>query len=415
MSGTDAPFDDADVGRGRLAWLRAATRARFRRARTRTTRSLLRGRFAIVITLVMLLMIAVFLVPLSIIFIGPGDGGVLWRRFDGGTVFGPALGEGYHIVWPWDRVYIYDLRLQYWHEDIYALSSDGLSLSVGVAVRYRLSPDNLAYLQESVGPDYVAKVIKPQVAAVVRELVALYPMESLLGPLRNQVQKAIYKAVTDRSHLNAIGALDASTGADANRPGRPPTAASGPKVAGVSGHVNTRVNTLNRPLILLQDLLISRIVIPKPVRAAINAKLRQSERVQEYAYRLSIERYEAELKVVQAEGIRRFENTVAPGITKGYLKLRGIEATEALARSPNTKIIVIGGSNGLPLILNTGNGVARPGSAVPVAPPLPPATSPMQPSPQPANTPLPTNLPPARPAPAAVPPRPAGVPAGATP
>ena len=313
MSGVDTPLSPEIAGDGRFAWLRRTTKAWRARAASAQGKSMLRGRAGLIISLVMLLMVIVFVIPLSLIFIGPGSGGVLWSRFGGGTQFKPAYGEGFHIIWPWDRMYIYDLRLQNWHEDLYALTSDGLSLSVEVAARYRLSPDNLAYLQDAVGPEYVSKIISPQVGAVVRKLIALYPMDSLLGPLRNQVQEAVLKTLTDRSRLNEIGALDAYTGADGTVINQPPIESIGPSRASVGGHVNTQVNALNRPLILLQDLLISRIVIPAPVRAAINAKLQEAERVQEYSYSLAAQRDETERQALQAQGIRRFEDIVGGG------------------------------------------------------------------------------------------------------
>ncbi len=275
--------------------------------------------------------------------------------------------------------------MQNWHEDLYALTSDGLSLSVEVATRYRLSPENLAYLQDAVGPEYVAKVISPQVGAAVRKLIALYPVESLLGPLRNQVQEVIFNTLTDRSRLNEIGALDAYTGSDRSVPAGQPVQDAGPSRASDDGHVNTKVNTLNRPLILLQDLLISRIVMPEPVQAAINAKLREAQRAQEYNYRLAAERDEAERQSIKADGIRHFEDIVGRNLSKGYLTLRGIEATEALALSPNAKVVVVGGSQGLPLILNTGSstvlGGATAGQGVSATPPTqPPTSTTMQPS-----------------------------------
>ncbi|WP_158931155.1 prohibitin family protein [Acidisphaera sp. S103] len=314
-----------------------------------------RSHFGLIIALVMLLMVAVFLLPLSVVFVGPGSGGVLWKRFAGGTQFQTALGQGFHLIWPWDRIYIYNLQLQQWHDDLYALTSDGLSLSVEVATRYRLSAQNLAYLQDAVGPDYVAKVISPQVGAAVRKLIALYPVESLLGPLRNQVQEVIFNTLTDRSRLNEIGALDADTGSDRSPSEAHPVQDSGASRASRDGHVNTKVNSLNRPLILLQDLLISRIVMPEPVQTAINAKLEEAQRAQEYNYRLAAERDEAERQAIKAEGIRRFDDIVGSSLTKSYLTLRGIEATQALALSPNAKVVVVGGSQGLPLILNTGD------------------------------------------------------------
>ena len=307
------------------------------------------------------LMILVFLAPISIVFIEPGHGGVLWRRFGGGTAFQPAIGEGYQLIWPWDRMTVYDLRIQTWEASLQALTSDGLDITLEMVVRFRLSPGNLAFLHESVGPEYVRRLVRPQVEAEVHEMVALYPIEQVLGPLRTQIQRATMTALTDRVGLNSMGPIDPATGADVPLATSPSIEQEGPPRATVGGLVNNAINRLNRPLLLLQDILISRIVMPPRVRAAIEAKLEQNQRAQEYQYRLQSEQQEAERRVIEADGIRRAQEIISRNLTPGYLTLRGIEATEALARSPNAKTIIIGGGNGLPLILNTGE-IGSPGA-----------------------------------------------------
>lgn len=320
-----------------------------------------------IIGLLLGLMALVFIAPLSIVFVEPGHGGVLWRRFGGGTAFGPAIGEGVTIIAPWDRLFVYDLRLQTWEASLQTLTGDGLAISLDVVLRFRPSPNNLAYLHAAVGPEYVTKLIRPQVEGVVHELIALYPIEHVLGPLRTQIQRATLTALIDRSRVNSMGPIDPFTGADTPNLASMPVASAGPPSAASGGLVNTEVNSLNRSLLLVQDILISRIVMPDRVRAAIEAKLEQNQRAQEYEYRLAVERAESERKVIEADGIRRFQEMVSGSLTPGYLTLRGIQATEALARSPNAKTIIIGGANGLPLILNAGNGAAPMSAVAPAA------------------------------------------------
>lgn len=340
------------------------------------------------------LMVLLFILPQSLVFIEPGHGGVLWRRFGGGTAFEPALGEGTHLVLPWDKVYVYDLRLQSWEANLQTVTADGLAISLDVVLRFRLSASNLAFLHASVGPDYVAKLIRPQVEAVVHELVALYPIEQVLGALRTEIQRATLTALTDRGRLNSMGRLDPFTGTDARDPPMGSAATVGTPSAATGGTVNVDATTLNRALALVQDILISRIVMPDRVRAAIEAKLEQNQRAQEYEYRLAAERAESERKVIEADGIRRAQEMIAGSLTPGYLTYRGIEATLALAASPNAKIVLIGGANGLPLILNTGDGPS-PGGSPPLLNQLPRAAAT-----DPASAPLPGT---AFPPPAALP------------
>jgi regulator of protease activity HflC (stomatin/prohibitin superfamily) len=105
-------------------------------------------------------------------------------------------------------------------------------------------------------------------------------------------------------------------------------------------------------IIELKDVLISRVALPPRIKDAIEAKLAQEQIAQEFDFRLERERKEAERKRIEARGIRDFQHMVSEGIKGGLLKWKAIEATLALARSQNAKMIVIGaGEDGLPVIL----------------------------------------------------------------
>ena len=103
----------------------------------------------------------------------------------------------------------------------------------------------------------------------------------------------------------------------------------------------------------IHDVLIKNIVLPPKIAAAIEKKLEQEQVALEFEFRVVRERQEAERKRVEAEGIRDFQAIVAKTIDEELLQWKGIEATLELAKSDNAKIIIVGGSDGLPLILNT--------------------------------------------------------------
>ncbi|UCD18513.1 MAG: prohibitin family protein, partial [Candidatus Zixiibacteriota bacterium] len=64
------------------------------------------------------------------------------------------------------------------------------------------------------------------------------------------------------------------------------------------------------------------------------------------------ETQEAERKRIEAQGIADFQKIVSSGVTKSLLTWKGIEATEKLAQSPNSKVVIIGSAaDGLPIIL----------------------------------------------------------------
>jgi len=111
--------------------------------------------------------------------------------------------------------------------------------------------------------------------------------------------------------------------------------------------------------------------LPPRIKAAIERKAEQYQATLEYDFRIEREKKERDRKKIEAEGIRDFQDTVARTITPEYLRLRGIEATISLATSQNSKVIVIGGKDGLPLILNTGDDGSAKSSAVVGASPGP--------------------------------------------
>ncbi|MDO7741758.1 MAG: prohibitin family protein, partial [Flavobacteriales bacterium] len=109
---------------------------------------------------------------------------------------------------------------------------------------------------------------------------------------------------------------------------------------------------LSENYLRLNDVLIRNIRLPKTLEAAIERKLQQEQESLEYEFRLEKASKEADRMRIEAEGIRDYQAIVSKGISQELLKWKGIEATSALANSPNTKVVVIGSAkDGLPLIL----------------------------------------------------------------
>jgi len=104
--------------------------------------------------------------------------------------------------------------------------------------------------------------------------------------------------------------------------------------------------------IMVQQVLLRRIGLPPVVANAIQEKLRREQEAEQMKFVLQKEQQEAERKRIEAQGIADFQRIVAQGISAQLLEWKGIEATEKLASSSNTKIVVIGNSKtGLPIIL----------------------------------------------------------------
>ncbi|WP_375413901.1 prohibitin family protein [uncultured Bradyrhizobium sp.] len=338
----------------------------------------------------------VMLAPYVLITVPSGHLGVLWLRFFGGTVVGEGLDEGLHPIFPWDRIYIYDARLKQHSETYDVVSRDGLSLQVEVTFRWRLLKSHIGGLHRDIGPNYLEVLLIPEVGSVAREVIARYDWQALASSQRLLIQQGMLSTAT--------GCELGGTSPTGVAPGPPTDRASNPFLTrlftapGLAAAPACPVRQPELQYVGITDILIRSVILPASLRLAIERKLEQSQVSLEYDFRILREVKESERKAIEAQGIAAFQRTVQSGISETYLKWRGIEATLELARSPNSKVVVIGGNNGLPIILNTGDEVRGGPAAAPSAPKAdlpPPALPPNQPGePPPGPNVSPTSPPP---------------------
>lgn len=296
------------------------------------------------VAVMVLLLIGFVLYPYMLITVPSGHAGVLWKRFSGpgiycwcilpsGTVLNPdeIRHEGLHIIWPWDKLFLYDLRLQSSTQKFNAISSDGVSVTAQITIRYQLNFNSVAVLHEFIGPAYLNTVLIPEIGSVTRAVIAKYKAEDVYSTKRQQIQDEIQStAVTSlATHLDSLFQAEAS----------------------VQATPTNYENFLQHSIMILDTPVLS-IELPTDIVSAINEKIEQYYKIKEYQYRAEREVEESKRKQIEANGIAAFQRTVTQGISDSYLRWQGIQATLALAQSPNTKIIIIGsGKGGLPIIL----------------------------------------------------------------
>jgi regulator of protease activity HflC (stomatin/prohibitin superfamily) len=284
----------------------------------------------IVIYLMVATLVSFLIAPNVIVTVPTGHVGILWKRFRGGTQLDPRLlkDEGMRVLLPWDKLFLYDLRLQT-HDDTYnAISKDGVYLTTTINIRFRLKHDAVPQLHQTIGPDYVKRMLSPEIGNRAREIFAEYTAEEIYSTKRQEIQKKI------RTHTEAmLGQSSFSRTEQESEYGE---------------HYKISLDEM----LIIYDTLVLGLELPAAVNAAINRKIEQYYLVQEYGFRVEREKKESERKAIEANGIRDFQQTVTQGISDSYVRWRGIEATLQLAQSPNTKIVIIGsGKDGLPVIL----------------------------------------------------------------
>jgi len=295
------------------------------------------------VTLLTTLFLIVVLWPYVVITVPSGQVGVLWYRLLGfelycgcfvgrGTVLDPRelKEEGLHLMAPWNRLFLYELRLQSATQTYNAISKDGVSVTVQINVRFQLLHNSVAVLHKFIGPDYFATVVSPEIGSQARQIISEYTAQEVYRS-REAIQEQV-RANARKSlgvNLNELVQPEAMEQPD-------------PK------HYN---NFLQGSIQILDTLVLS-IELPPAIVGAINRQTQQFYEIQEYKFRVEREAQESKRKQIEANGIAAFQQTVSQGISDSYLRWRGIEATLALAQSHNAKIVIIGtGKDGLPIIL----------------------------------------------------------------
>ncbi len=251
--------------------------------------------------LALVLIIALFN---SVTRVGTGHVGVLTLF---GRVTGETLAEGMHVINPLKTNNELSIQTQSVKESASVPSSEGLMMNLDTSLIYHLNPDRASEVFQKTGSDYEDKLVEPMLRAAIREATASHSANSLYTGEREMVAKQILDQLTIQ---------------------------------------------LNQRGITVENVLLRDIQLPATLKASIEAKQQAEQEALAMNFRLQKETQEAQRKRIEAQGVRDFQQIVAQGISPQLLQWKGIEATELLAKSSNTKVVVIGNSkNGLPLIL----------------------------------------------------------------
>lgn len=264
------------------------------------------GKFIIMGVFFLLVFIA--LTNTTFLTIESGEKGVLFKKFGGGLEKEVVYDQGFHVVAPWNTMFIYNVRTAEDFEEMDVLSKNGLSIKVELSYRYSPNPQKIGYLHDQIGKDYDVTIIKPEIRSATREVIGQYFPEELYSTKREAIQQEIYT-----------------------------------KTAKSIGEKN----------ILLDAILIRSVTLPENLRTAIEKKLEEEQLSLQYEYKIDRERQEGERRVIEAQAKADANRILNASLTDKILRDKGIEATLLLAESPNSKVVVVGGSgDGLPLILN---------------------------------------------------------------
>ncbi len=260
------------------------------------------------VALILILMILSILSSTVFVTVPPGHKGVLFKRIGEGVVVDKVYDEGFQIVAPWNTMEKYDVRFSDRTEEMDVLSKNGLSIIIDLSWRYNPLHDEVGFLHKKIGKGYADAIILPEIRSATREVIGKYLPEELYSTKRDAIQDEIFQMTKD---------------------------ALKPK------HIN------------LDAVLIRSVVLPETLRNAIEQKLQEEQLSFQYEFRLDRERKEAERKIIEAQAKADANKILNASLTDKILQDKGIEATLELSKSPNSKVVIVGGQDGgLPLILN---------------------------------------------------------------
>jgi regulator of protease activity HflC (stomatin/prohibitin superfamily) len=202
--------------------------------------------------------------------------------------------------------------------ELEVLTNRGLPINLELAIRFQPEYETVGVLHQEVGPDYVNTIIVPDIDSILRKNIGHYNPEDIYINKENILSNII---------VNAL-------------------------------------NELGKKYVNIHSIVIRRVVLPEPIKQAIEEKLVEEQRFQTYDFKLKTEEKEAERRAIEATGIankqrieaagiRDYQQIIKESLNEDMLKWHGIQASLKLSESDNAKVIVIGaGKNGLPLIGN---------------------------------------------------------------
>lgn len=257
---------------------------------------------------IFVILLLVIIISKSAVIIGSGEAGVLYKTLGDGVVTDkPPLGEGFHIVAPWNKVFIYEVRRQEIFEKMKVLSSNGLDIQLDASAWYMPRYEDLGNLHQKIGENYLQRILLPTIRSAARSVVGRYTPEQLYSSKRDAIQQEIFeetKKIVDEQYI------------------------------------------------VLDEVLVRDVTLPPTIKDAIERKLRQEQESLEYEFRLEKAEKEAQRQRIEAQGKADANRILSASLTDKILQDKGIEATLMLAQSPNAKVVVVGsGDDGLPLIL----------------------------------------------------------------
>jgi len=276
------------------------------------------GHYAGTVRIVGVVIVVIGLLISSVKIIDAGQVGV---QVLFGKVQDEVLESGLHIINPVVEVTTFDVRTQNYtmsakdnegqvqgDDAIRVLSSDGLEVTIDLSILYKINPAKAPFILQNIGENYQNNIVRPVTRTAIRDNAVNYQAVDLYSTKREEFQYKINKTISENFAKNGLE---------------------------------------------VQQILVRNITLPESVRASIESKIQAEQDAQKMQFVLQKERQEADRKRVEAQGIADYQKIISQGLTEQQLQYQSILAQKEIALSPNTKIIILGGTGkGNPIMLS---------------------------------------------------------------
>lgn len=236
-----------------------------------------------------------------------------------GEVKPTILESGLHIVNPLIDVTPFDIQTQNYtmsalneegakvgDDAIRVLSADGLEVIIDLTVLYRVLPSDAPQIFKKLGVNYSDKIVRPVTRTRIRDNAVFYDAVALYSSKREEFQTRIYNSIEKDFKSRGL---------------------------------------------VLEQLLIRNINLPASVKTTIESKINAEQEAQKMTFVLQKEKQEAERKRVEAQGIADYQRIISSGLTDKQLQYESIKAQLEIAKSQNSKVIIMNGKSN-PIILS---------------------------------------------------------------
>lgn len=261
---------------------------------------------ALLIGLISTLLVAIQALGRFAVVIPAGEVGVIETL---GKVSATTLNPGIHFLNPFTEVVTFSTRIQDLKETVDSTSKEGLNFKIDVSLQYRLDPLKAGEVFQKIGdPSQEKEIITSRFRSFIRQITANYTLTEIYGEKRSLISQSLQQAMI--AQLQPLG-------------------------------------------FIVEETLLRNIVLPENIQAAIQEKVAMEQETQKIALEVIKAKKESERKIVEARGTADAQKILSEGLTDKIIQLKAIEATQELAKSPNSKVIIFGGGKDkLPLILS---------------------------------------------------------------